>query len=305
MKIKKLIALVVALVLFSINSNAGVATIFFENDVVNDTDKDYTHGTRLQYEFDQAPKFIDSWLPNTENIFSIALSQYIYTPYDITTTDFIADSRPYAGWLYISPILNVINDNVMDTFQIDLGITGEASLAEDTQKEIHKLLDSRDPQGWDNQIEEEFGVNLIYNRKHKFKFSNWFDLIPTYGGSIGNIHTYAGAGSLFRVGYNLPDDFGLSRIEPTTRQDNDFYIYLMFDLYGRYVVHDIFLEDSLFKNNNHIKIEKEDMVGEFTSGIVAGNGDYELGFLYTQRSKEYEEQDDRQEFGSIIFSFRF
>jgi hypothetical protein len=292
-------------ILLMLQGCGTTTTVFIENDLVNDTDKDYTHGTRIQYQLEEVPDFIDQYLPDdTINTFSWSLSQYMYTPDNITNSNYIADSRPYGGWLYVSPMVTIEKDNHMDTFQIDVGVIGDLSFAEETQVQIHEWLDSKDPLGWDNQLEDEIGVNMIYSRKYRHKVTDWIDVIPNAGFSVGNVHTYAGGGATFRAGYNLPEDFGLTRIEPTTRK-KDYYIYGMLDFYGRAVGHDIFLEGSLFDEDKRITINKEDLVGEITTGIVVGNGKFETGLLYTIRSDEYEEQDDNQEFGSIIFSIKF
>jgi hypothetical protein len=301
----KSILLALSVLFCSTVLNAGVLTVFIENDVVADTDRDYTHGTRIEYELDTVPSFINSWLPeNTENAFSLSVSQYIYTPDDIKISEFIPESRPYAGWLYLSPMVSVRNENILDTYQVDIGVVGKHSLAEETQKKVHVWMDSDEPMGWDHQIDSEVGVNLVYNRKYKFKLNDWVDFIPTYGGSLGTIHTYFGAGGMVRAGFNLPDDFGLSRIEPTTRENQKLYAYLMCDLYGKYVAHNTFIEGSLFDSDGRITIEKEDFGGEVTSGLVVGNGRMEVGLLYTIRSKEYVEQDNQEDFGSLVLSWK-
>jgi len=49
--------------------------------------------------------------------------------------------------------------------EIQLGIVGPASFAEETQSLVHELLASQRPNGWDNQLKNEPGLAIIYERK--------------------------------------------------------------------------------------------------------------------------------------------
>ncbi len=53
----------------------------------------------------------------------------------------------------------------MDTTEIQIGMVGPSSLAEDAQKFIHKVRDLQRPNGWDNQLKDELGLALAFERK--------------------------------------------------------------------------------------------------------------------------------------------
>ena len=71
------------------------------------------------------------------------LAQYMYTPSDIETSEFIEDDRPYGGWLYFEALVVSRDDRQMDLVGVNVGVTGEESLSGDTQKLIHELTDSQ------------------------------------------------------------------------------------------------------------------------------------------------------------------
>ena len=75
-----------------------------------------------------------------------AFGQNIYTPENIGRRDLIPDDRPYAGWLYAGLILaEAQGDRRYDEMEIDLGVTGPASLAQSTQINYHNLIGSPRP----------------------------------------------------------------------------------------------------------------------------------------------------------------
>ena len=90
----------------------GGPELYLENDLVSPgpkSDRDYTHGTRLQYTFDaeEAPRWINpainllnpfNWDQATE--FGLTVGQQIFTPGDLRSKLLIEDDRPYAGWLF-------------------------------------------------------------------------------------------------------------------------------------------------------------------------------------------------------------
>src|SRR5687767_3508 len=104
---------------------------------------------------------------------------------------------------------------VLETVDLDLGIVGPESLAEDTQREWH----GDDPQGWRHQLETEPRIGLRLERRFQYNPMENSDgwgvrLIPHVGGSAGNIMTYLSAGGTVRFGYNIPDEFATGASEP-------------------------------------------------------------------------------------------
>lgn len=308
----------------------GTITFKFENDLFQGADQQYTNGVRASYLSPEGDNFEYLQLirdgleiiasPNQYTRFGLALGQEIYTPEDINATEVIEGDRPYAGWLYGGASLHTVRidkDNpvfkTLESIEFDIGVVGPWAKAQETQDFIHDLRGFDKFQGWDNQLDNELGLLLLYERKWRlFDPVNvvgglQFDFIPYVGGSIGNVLTHANIGGSTRLGWNVPDDFGPpSLIHGGSPVDTGFDDKIGFYVYGttevRAVAHNIFLDGNTF-NDSH-SVEKETFVGDFVLGAAFHYKRFKLSYANALRSKEFKEQDDPARFGSLTASFQ-
>ena len=159
---------------------------------------------------------------------SIAVGQSMFAPEDLSRRDQVAGDQPYAGWLYGSVGMVSDTGKTLDNVVLTLGVVGPASLAEPSQKFVHHAVGSPQPQGWDNQLKNEPGIMLTYERKWRSIFSlSPFglsaDVTPHAGVNLGNINSDAMLGATFRLGYDLPADYSPPRIRPSL-PGSDFFI---------------------------------------------------------------------------------
>jgi hypothetical protein len=244
--------------------------VYFENDLFTGTDANYTNGVKISVISPDLVSFVESgtlpaWSlpyvyrlpfinnpePGLKRKIEFSFGQNMYTPADISRSDLIVDDRPYAGWTYFAAAFHTRSSGWMDTIELQAGVVGPDSLAEETQKTVHSLRDLQRPNGWDHQLENEPGLAAIYERKWRPApfYSNGdvvFDVITHLGCSLGNVATYAKTGFETRFGWNLPDDLGISLIRPagntsfSVRQRQG--VYLFAGVNGRAVARDIFLD---------------------------------------------------------------
>jgi hypothetical protein len=318
--------------LFSQSFDQGpVFTVIEENDFQFDTDRHYTQGMKLAYF--QADGDLPRWTseffssipalgftPRADK-FGYEAGQSIYTPADTSSKQAVPDDRPYAGWLYAGLILQrrgpTLDEQLtMESFQLDLGIIGPQSLAENAQKWFHKLGPSDTPKGWKHQLETEPGLALKYLRS--WRLSPWhqdrrfFDLIPQAGACLGNVDTSAQLGATLRLGWNLPDDFGVKTIDSLTTPDGGWSpthtnrqwgFYVFSGLEGSAVLYNAFLDGNLFRESHNVT--KEPFVAEWTSGIVCMLRRVEVGYTCVYRTREFVQQPHRDRFGSVFFKYKF
>ncbi len=309
------------------SSDRNYLSLSFENDLIGGgTDENYTNGVRLTY-FDvetKVPPVIDELadaIPTfdlnqtTSTVFTIG--QNLYTPKDITVRQLQQDDRPYAAWLYGTVGLTTITKNHMDEVEFTAGVVGPQALGEQVQKAVHKNVpDSPTPQGWDNQLDFEPGLNVSWRRR----WPVWatqnigdfrFRLEPNMNVALGNIYTYAGTGATLtfapfedRIQDTPP------RVQPAMAgtgffdsPDNEFSWLLFAGLDGRAMGRNIFLDGNTFKDSH--SVDKKIFVGDANVGAAITYDDYRLSYTLNYRTKEFDGQDDPSIFGSLTLTTRF
>ena len=296
---------VIALLLSCLICKANHVALYMENDFFASTDHFYTHGTRLSYGFDYTNKI--PLLPGRTTDIELSLTQLIFTPSNKSISENQPDNRPYAGFLGLS-----VNSKAQVTkkFQVEesvvVGLIGPHSYADEVQTQIHIWLKNRLPQGWDNQLHDEFILNYYYSLNYRLYQLKYFDILTKNENTVGNMFVYTKLGMMFRLGYNLPDDYGVHILEPSIKALSkkdvySFYIFAYPD--GRYVLRNIFLDGNTFEDSN--SVEKESFVGDFITGFVARYNAIELCFSYIMRSKEFENQKRSVKFGSVSLTYYF
>lgn len=310
----------------------------FENDLFTHTDRNYTNGVKLSWispdltsyaENEDLPQWSHRIIrrlpyinePGQIRNVSFSIGQNMYTPSDISRTDFMEKERPYAGWTYGGAAFHSKSSNQLDTIEIQVGMVGPASFAEQSQKFIHDTRGLNHPMGWHHQLKNEPGLALIYERSWRtLEYNNetglGFDMIPHAGLILGNVYTYANAGVEARVGYNVPKDFGVSMIRPAGETSapadsrdsriggkGKFSIHLFASVNGKAVARDIFLDGNTFTSSH--SVDKKHFVADLAGGLCIAIKGYKISYAQVLRTEEYHGQASDHQFGSIAFSFTY
>ncbi|WP_105102894.1 lipid A deacylase LpxR family protein [Microbulbifer pacificus] len=303
---------------------AGSLSLQLENDSFDGaSDADYTQGLRLSYTSDSAPGWMTSLLPDRyrerELRAQYILGQAIFTPYEIFEAELLEYDRPYAGWLYLGAGLHSVNLMpesrlaVAERFEVTVGIVGPSSGAESAQRSFHRVLQTYDVNGWDNQLKDEATLMLSYARK-------WAHIQPlgesglnvelsgTLGGNLGNVNTQLMSGVGLRVGRDLFSSVGVNALAPATAapdggMGSDAGWYLFSDFQVRFVNRDIFLDGNSFKESH--SVEKEPWVGEWRMGLVFSTGPLHWSLYHARRSQEFVDQYADVQFSGIGLSVSF
>jgi len=302
----------------------GVLNLSLENDLFAGRDLGYTNGVRIAYTLpeDKMPKLVKNsanhilqFNKEGKRYITAALGQQIYTPSDISKTEFIKNDYLYAGWLYGS--LGVISDagSTYDSSTISLGVVGPSSQAEQTQTFVHKVKGVQKPMGWDNQLKDEPGAIFSYERKwreaYRREFFGWdFDSIPHAGFNLGNVHTDATIGTTLRLGRHLPLDYGPTRLQPSMAGSDlfipakgfNYYFFTILEM--RAVGRNIFLDGNTFQNGPHL--DKRTFVKDAQVGVSLTYKDSKISYTHIFQSREFKGQDDSvTEYGVLTFSHSF
>lgn len=298
-----------------------------ENDSISnrvglgESDRWYTNGAKFTETLDIRdapsvllciPKPLAAWArEHYANLqFGFSFGQLMFTPQVITDPAPQPNDRYWSGFLYFGQIIQghpkgpdgKALDRVIDSFEINYGVVGPASLAQQTQKFIHSLEGAPKPAGWSNQLRNEAAVQATYTRQiqvcppDKGSHFQW-DCTAHYGGSIGTVFDYGNAGFGMRFGTNL-DEAPVGTIENPALGDlhksaNRWYFMVQGDAKG--VLHNSFIDGSLLRGNPYSSPLKSKFgVAQLTGGFVfefkdsaADSGGTRLSFLLHRRSAEF------------------
>lgn len=250
--------------------------------------------------------------PGRDLRWSWGIEQLMFTPDDIEDPLFPPDDRPYAGWLNASMSLFSIGPSTLERFRLSLGIVGPSSLAEEVQKEAHRLSDSHQPVGWETQLPDEPTLQLAYDRQwrietHVADNGVVTEFGPGAGITVGNAFTGVEAGGFLRVGRNLPVDFGPQRLrsmsggsgffEPTA----GFGWFVFTGVTARYTPHNIFLDGSLFQDSP--SVSRAPWLGQGWLGFACYHGATRIGYTHVVETRAFDNQPERGQFGALSISW--
>lgn len=306
--------------------NDKIVTLAVENDSLGGgSDRHYSSGVRLSY-YDlnavfpelirETATLIPGFEINRTSSLIYSIGQNLYTPEDIERRSADPDDRPWAAYLYTSFGVATLIDNHIDEVEATVGIVGPGALGEPTQKFVHSIINSPDPQGWDHQLKSEPGLTLSWQRRWPEAASLTFGGLmlsadPYAGATVGNIHTYADTGIAFRFGSRRHrwEDTPL-RVRPALPgtgyfdvQDRGWDWHLFGGAEGRAVARNIFLDGNTFRDSP--SVDKEPLVGDLNLGVALTKGRMRVSYTAVYRTREFEGQDDPDVFGALSVGYRF
>lgn len=141
----------------------------------------------------------------------INIYQDIVTPSNISRKELIRDDLPYAGYLHSTFSLTGQHQNLLENFRLSVGMVGPVAYGEETQKAFHKLINNKEPKGWDNQLDNQMTMGIGYSRGYRMReWSDRNNLKSRWGNMIsmdlGNYYTGITLGSIYQFGFNFPDN---------------------------------------------------------------------------------------------------
>lgn len=293
-----------------------IFTVIEENDrfVIPQSDRHYTQGLHLQllWPDTQMPPTHRplSWLPDfglTNGVrYGVGAGQSIFTPLRTETKVLQKDDRPYAGWLYASFIRQNRGPGpaglpTLDHFEVNLGVVGPYSLADNTQIWFHGLIQVDEPNGWRNQIKNEPALLLFWQRTVRLADTplagNWrWQWLATGEMRLGNVETSAGATIETRFGRNIPDEFATSF--PLA-----WGWYLFGGVGGRLVGYNMFLDGNTYTDSH--RVDKDPAVMRARGGLMFELRRVEIGYVYNFVLREFKKQEDSDYYASLLFRYRF
>ena len=281
-----------------LNSAAGNAILTFENDALCGAgDNDYTHGTCFEV---------------SHHLWHFKVGQNMYAPSDLTRPDHIIGDRPYAGILYGGVGYEMFADEVSPWthyLEVDAGMIGPSAHCKETQKIIHKWLNCRDPQGWDNQLHDEFVVNAQWWTKYNWMICDYAAIVPRGGALAGIVQDVLELGVDLKIGYNIHKDVGNTILFSASKSRSwldDLSIWAFIGCDERYYLYNHFLEGSLFnKKDKDLKVDIYPFVFEWRCGAAMQFKSFYIAYYAIFRQDEFKNQQNAPNYGGLSIGWSF
>lgn len=317
------------------SSNRGISEgqsfgIAIENDSENvggpGSDQAYSNGIHFAYVYARnkvpkwAPKelreseFFKSELADSTANFGVSVNHQIYTPEDTLAFGLQSDDRPYVAWLNVSFSVVLKNQNRSQSIELSVGTIGPAANGEAIQNSFHRWIGTEKAEGWGNQLKDEPTVQINYQQRISFlefriPTGAYFDLIPMFGGGLGNVIMGLHSGILARVGVNLPADVGPSRpsggdtesfVVPMTTDESRSSYYFFAGIRGNAVARNLFLDGNTFQESH--RVTKYRLNFETEVGLSAQIRPVNVTWRFVVRSPEFEQDKGFNSFASFGIS---
>ena len=136
-----------------------------------------------------------------------------------------------------------------------------------------------------------------------------FNVLPHVGTDLGTVRVSGNLGVAARLGWNLPDDFGMQTIDSPLvlsngREQGPLGVYLLGQVEGRAVGRNAFLDGNLYKASAHIG--KKPLGADFIYGLGLSCGKhFEASWSFVTRTREFDGQSGKDQFGSLTAKFKW
>lgn len=307
----------------------GSVHLVIDNDSYNFDDGNYTNGFSAGWVSPELGHYPEGhWLRGTNALFGplmpgeedaerhvgLAAGQLIFTPEFLSNANPAEDERPYAGVLFVDLVAMEKGEETLATTTLRVGLVGDASLAEEFQKELHEWFGADRPKGWEHQLNDEPILNLGFERQRRFSSGRvaglGYDLARDVGGALGTYFTGLNAGLELRLGPRLPADMGSRTMRTgfetlpllTPPEDARATTYGFLRAEGYAVARYLPVDGTVFRDEDR-SVEHEDFVGSLALGLTFAQGPISMSFSYRVVSDTYETQTKTGQYGTVSLTW--
>lgn len=294
-------------------------TVRTENDLPVNSDRYYTNGASISFAHctdDRDclwPQLLR--LPGLNQTGLLAngfdLGQVMVTPADTARPTPDPKDRPYAGLLFAGVSWQRLAGNSYAALKLITGVVGPPSLAEQTQKAVHRAMGIAQPRGWDHQLHTEPILNAVYEQRRRVggwgHRDGWGgDNLLVGGAMLGNVLTQAYVQVQARAGWRTPPDFGTSLIRgigalPPARDAAPWGAHVFLGAGGLAVARNLTLDGNTFRSSP--RVDREPVVPVAEAGLVVRSRAWQLTASWVTWGREFDAQVRHSEFGAVSFSY--
>lgn len=246
---------------------------YWENDIgvlTKGTDEYYTNGLRLSVGDRDTPEWANTFRTDycasrlrpcrgmgalSTAAVAYAFTHQFWTPQVKTISTSQPLDRPWAGYMYLSANLQILDqddENEQHVIEAQVGVLGPAAGAQFVQTEWHRLIKSPKPLGWANQLKNEPVLNLLYTQNYRIRRrgSESADLVVSPGGMVGTLFIYPSIAVTGRLGRHI-SGFPAVPLAPAaggTRSRSTWEAYLHAGAEARRMIHNATLDGGAFRD---------------------------------------------------------
>ena len=244
--------------------------INFDNDILDNTDRYYTNGIRIDIispflkPFPLNYLMIPYWGKGV-NYYGISIVQNMYTPSTTKIGGILYGDRPYAAYLYLGTfkISNDPTKRFRQSTELNIGIIGPSSYGGFIQKSFHAAVPTNnEPLGWLYQIQNDLVLNYNLCYEKGIVSGKYIELNLTGKSAIGTLYTNFGGGLMVRSGLFNPYfvNLGISRSQSNHQKSlRNMQVYFFLDIEGKVVGYDATLEGGMFNHRSVYTLRNQDI----------------------------------------------
>ena len=183
----------------------GLFRVGYANDYFSGTDRYYTQGVAVDLFHPVLRKSplmrLLPALPDSARSYGLALRDSTFTASRTESDEVIVGDRPFADYVYLGHEL-VSKDpgrGLTLVAELDAGLIGQG-VGGDAHKWAHRVLNNRDPKGWNNQIRNDVVLDYYLRLEKTVQASRWEDLAFGADTTVGTLYDNAGVEGTIRFG---------------------------------------------------------------------------------------------------------
>lgn len=253
-------------------------TISVDNDLYFNSDYYYSSGLFMSYSQERQ---LDSSL-SARSFSQWKLGQLIYTPRKRYATDIAEMDYPFSGYLFIRHQKEKLVPNKRGLrYGVELGISGDASLAQPVQNLYHDWVLQLRPLSWTADMPQQLHLGADIKYFKSLRLTQKLALLPDATAVLSSYKTMGAArlGLLIGSTVKMPFDFN-----PLMYAQKGWGLYLGWQ--QQYFLHDFPLEGGLFTSDEVFTLPSNQArnIGEF--GVVVHSETWRLQGVYVTSSKD-------------------
>lgn len=275
-------------------------------------DRYYTNGTFLNFRSAMDQSLLKNKKLN-KIIWELEAGQKMYNAQSGNISDIVFVDRPFAAYLYAGGSMNYLYQSESNLkFSVQAGTIGPAAKGKEAQEFLHDAVGFYKINGWQWQVNNEFGINSIieYNDLLKRSASGNSDFTLSSYLNAGTTFSGAGAGLLFRSG-SINQLFGSASTQSTVSNrsvsipKNDKELFFYSKSMFHFIAYDATIQGGLFREDKGpVVFDAKPFVFSQQAGITYSKNRFTGDFSVIFKSREIKSIARPHQYGSLALYYR-